>query len=77
VKIRINGEWKNYPVSIEAVTGNRWYIRCEQLQRDWSLLLMEWVQEIYITYNYEYERPVIVGRYDVDGIPGGDILFFA
>ena len=75
MKVRINGEWKEYDVQLVETTGGT-AVFCEQLQKDWSLSRMEWIEHIYIRYHHDLNHDVLFGMYTFDGLQASDVLCF-
>lgn len=75
MRVRIDGDWKEYVVRTFE-KNNKIYVDDQQLQKDWSLHKMEWIEEIYIGYHYDLRCEVLFGIYRIDGMQASDILCF-
>lgn len=63
MNLSINGNVCDYQVEWLERIGERHYFRSEQLQREWSLELMRWIEKMYFVEDCEYGLDAIVGIY--------------
>ena len=75
MRVRIDGEWKEYAVRTFE-KNNQVYVDDQQLQKDWSLYRMEWIETMYIGYHHDLQCEVLFGVYTIDGMSASDILCF-
>ena len=75
MRVRINGEWAEYAARTFEKNG-KMYVDAPQLQKAWSLHLMEWIEEIHIGYHYDLGCDVLFGVYTTDGMQASAVMCF-